>query len=110
MQSDKDISVQNQLYYRLIALWVISEAVAGGIVHGFHVPFGGMIVSGFAVVCICLIGYYSKTGERSTAYFAVFFQGLMGQILFSNLKYYRLSCMILGFLALVESAMQRVLV
>lgn len=147
MNTEKKELIHDQLYYRLIALWVICEAVAGGIVHGFHVPFAGMIVSGFAVVCICLIGYYSgtKPGKMEqftevsgrkfikgaiikatiivcifkmmlsphtppTAYLAVFFQGLMGQILFINLKHFRLSCMILGFLALVESAIQRILV
>jgi hypothetical protein len=147
MGTEKDALIPDRLYYRLIALWVICEAVAGGIVHGFHVPFAGMIVSGFAVICICLIGYYfgskpqkinqsTEVSQRlfikgailkatiivcifkmmlsphtpPTAYFAVFFQGLMGQILFINLKHFRISCMILGFLALVEAAIQRVLV
>lgn len=142
------MSNQKQLYYRLIALWVICEGVAGGIIHGLNIPFSGMIISGCAVICICLIGYYSlqmkSTRESNnqteivspigkgailkatiivcifkmmlsphtpvTAYFAVFFQGLTGQILFINLKHYKLSCIILGILALTESAVQRVLV
>lgn len=135
-----------QLYYRLITLWVISEGVAGGIIHGLHLPFSGMFLSGFAVLCICLIGYYQREENRKniqssgkskliakgailkatiivcifkmmlspntppSAYFAVFFQGLMGQILFSNIKYFKLSCILLGFLALVESAVQRIIV
>ena len=134
-----------QLYYRLIALWVISEGVAGGIIHSLHLPFSGMFLSGFAVICICLIGYYEGDKKKNTelsanpkpirkgailkatiivcvfkmmlspntppsAYFAVLFQGFMGQILFSSLKNFRLSCIILGFLALVESATQRIIV
>lgn len=131
MGTEKDALIQDQLYYRLITFWVISEVVAGGMVHGFHVPFVGMIVSDFAVVCICLIGYYAGTmpekmkhstevSERwftkgaiikstiivcifkmmlsphtpPTVYFAVFFQGLMGQILFINIKHFRISCII----------------
>ena len=132
------------LYYRLITLWVISESVAGGIIHGLHLPFSGMFLSGFAVLCICLIGYYQvdKKGDTTSvnsrltkrgailkatiivcifkmilspntppsAYFAVFFQGFMGQILFINLKHFKLSCIVLGFLALIESAAQRIIV
>ena len=142
---EENTAPDGQLYYRLITLWVISEGVAGGIIHGFHLPFSGMFLSGFAVLCICLIGYYQgykknyaqlsvnpklvKKGAilqatiivcifkmmlspntPPSAYFAVFFQGLMGQILFSSLKNFRLSCIILGFLALIESATQRILV
>jgi hypothetical protein len=133
-----------ELYYRLITLWVISESVAGGIIHGLHLPFSGMFLSGFAVLCICLIGYYQGGKKGNTpsvnprltkkgailkatiivcifkmilspntppsAYFAVFFQGFMGQILFINLKHFKLSCILLGFLALVESAAQRIIV
>ena len=43
------------------------------------------------------------------AYLAVFFQGLMGELLFWNRKYFRLFCVILALLAMVESAFQRVL-
>ena len=134
-----------QLYYRLITLWVISEGVAGGIIHALHIPFSGIFLSGFAVVCICLIAYYqgdkkeeaelSRSPKLMTtgailkaaiivcifkmmlspntppsAYLAVLFQGLMGQILFSSLKSFKLSCILLGFLALIESAVQRILV
>ncbi|MEO6134015.1 MAG: hypothetical protein ABIP35_02615 [Ginsengibacter sp.] len=142
---EENTSAQGELYYRLITLWVISEAVAGGIIHGLHLPFSGMFLSGFAVLCICLIGYYQGDKKKDTAssgnpkpitkgailkatiivcifkmmlspntppsaYFAVFFQGLVGQILFSSLKNFRLSCIILGFLALIESAVQRIIV
>ena len=41
-----------QVYYRLIALWVICEAFAGGIMHGIKLPFTGLIVSSLAITCI----------------------------------------------------------
>src|SRR5438045_613816 len=48
-----------QVYYRIIALWVLCEAMLGGIIHAFHIPVSGLIVGSAAVICICLIGYYS---------------------------------------------------
>src|SRR5437588_263127 len=119
-----------QVYYRLIALWVVCEGVLGGIMHGLNVPFSGMIVAGAAVICICLIGYYVPVKGailRATiivaifklmlsphtppaAYTAVFFQGLIGQLLFFNHRFFSVSCILLGMLALVESAVQRVVV
>lgn len=145
MIGEENNTSQTQLYYRLITLWVISEGVAGGIIHGLHLPFSGMFLTGFAVLCICLIAYYQSERKVTlksswklklitkgailkatvivcifkmmlspntppSAYFAVFFQGLMGQILFSGFKNFRLSCIVLGFLALVESAAQRIIV
>lgn len=127
---------------------VICEGVAGGIIHGLHLPFSGMILSGFAVICICLIGYVIADSNAlptsfkenkiqwlffkgaiikatiivcifkmmlsphtpPTAYFAVLFQGFLGQILFSKRENFKLSCIILGCLALIESALQRILV
>lgn len=144
-QIEDNSIIREKLYYRLITLWVISEGVAGGIIHGFHLPFSGMFLSGFAVICICLIGYYQGYKKKDTeifvspkritkgailkatiivcifkmmlspttspsAYFAVFFQGLVGQILFLNLKSFKLSCILLGFFALIESAVQRIIV
>ena len=32
-------AAEKQLYYRLISLWVICEAFAGGIMHGLKIPF-----------------------------------------------------------------------
>ena len=44
------------------------------------------------------------------AYFAVFFQGLLGEFLFFNLRSYVLSCFLLAILGLLESGFQRILV
>lgn len=148
IEENKNLFLSKQLIYRLIAVWVISEGVAGGILHALHLPFTGLILSSFAVVCICLIGFAmnyqgnsiknSKTKENThflfrgsilkatiivcifkmmlspnsppPAYFAVLFQGIIGQILFSRKFNFKISCMILGFLALVESAVQGILI
>jgi ABC-type thiamin/hydroxymethylpyrimidine transport system permease subunit len=122
--------MKEQVYYRLIALWVLFEAMLGGIIHGLRIPVSGLVVGSAAVICISLIGYY--VGQRGAilkatlivaifkmmlspqspppAYIAVFFQGLMGELLFFNKRYHRTSCMLLAILALLESALQRILV
>lgn len=88
-----------------------------------------MIVSSLAVFCIILMAWYipSKTAilkatiivaifklmlsphSPPTAYIAVFFQGLTGQLLL-NKKAFSFSAMLLALLSLVESAIQRILV
>jgi ABC-type thiamin/hydroxymethylpyrimidine transport system permease subunit len=118
------------VYYRLIALWVLCEAMLGGVIHAARIPVSGLIVGSCAVTCICLIAYYVPAGGaiiKATiivaifkmmlspqsplpAYFAVFFQGLTGELLFVNRKFYRLSCLLLSVLALVESGLQRIVV
>lgn len=123
-------SFDKQIYYRLIALWVLCEAVLGGMMHAVKLPFTGIVVSSGAVICICLIAYYVPVKGAilratiivavfkmmlsphtpPTAYIAVFFQGMMGQILFFNLRFFRLSCIFLAVFALVESALQRIIV
>jgi nucleoside-triphosphatase THEP1 len=119
-----------QVYYRIIALWVLCEAMLGGIIHALHIPVSGLIVGSTAVVCICLIAYYAPVKGaiiKATiivavfkmmlspqapvlAYAAVFFQGALGEVLFWNKRSYRFSCFLLGFLALLESGFQRIIV
>lgn len=130
MKVEDTISFDKQIYYRLIALWVLCESVLGGIIHGFKLPFSGLIVGSSAVICICLIAFYVPVKGAilkatiivaifkmmlspqtpPTAYIAVFFQGAVGQLLFYSLKNYKIACMLLGVLALVESALQRIIV
>lgn len=130
MKIDKNIDQFRPLYYRLVALWVICEGVAGGIMHGLKIPFSGMIISGSAVICICLIGYFIpikgailratiivmifkmmlSPHTPPTAYLAVAFQGVVGQLIFSFLKVDLFAPILLAVLALVESAFQRLLV
>ena len=118
------------LYYRLIALWVVCEAFAGGLMHAAKIPFTGMIVSSLAVTCIIFIAYFVPGSTAiikatvtvavfklmlsphspPTAYIAVFFQGYLGHLLFNGRKHFALSAVLLAVLALVESALQRILV
>ena len=118
------------IYYRLIALWVLCEAMLGGIIHGLKIPVSGLIVGSCAVICICLIAWYVPAKGsiiKATiivaifkmmlspqapppAYIAVFFQGLMGELLFWNRRFFRLSCILLAVLGLLESGLQRILV
>ncbi|MBC7935447.1 MAG: hypothetical protein H7Y86_08870 [Rhizobacter sp.] len=128
MRTDKFIP--SPLFYRITALWVICEAFAGGIMHGFKIPFSGMIVSSLAVFCIILLARYvpSTTAilkatvivavfklmlsphSPPTAYIAVLFQGFVGQLLFLNNRFFTFSSILLAVLGLVESAIQRILV
>ncbi len=118
------------IYYRLIALWVLCEAMLGAIIFTFRIPVSGLVIGSCAVVCISLIAWYLPSKGailKATlivaifkmmlspqapppAYIAVFFQGLLGELLFWNRKYFRLSCLLLAVLALLESALQRILV
>ncbi|MEP7164516.1 MAG: hypothetical protein ABI741_07475 [Ferruginibacter sp.] len=130
MNQYQEREYSKQVYYRLIALWVICEAFAGGIMHAAKLPFTGLVVSSLAITCIILIAYYVPTKgailkatlivaifklmlsphSPPTAYIAVFFQGLMGQLLLMNRRYFKVSSVLLAVLSLFESAIQRILV
>lgn len=118
------------VYFRLVALWVICESVLGGIIHGFKLPISGLIVGSSALICICLIAYYVpikgaiikatiivaifkmmlSPQAPPTAYVAVFFQGLLGELLFLHRKRYAASCIALCVLGLLESSCQRIII
>ncbi len=126
---NEQTAIDNRIYYRLIALWVLCEAMLGGIIHGFKIPVSGLVVGGCAVICICLIVWYVPNKGaiiKATiivaifkmmlspqapppAYIAVFFQGLLGEALFWNRRFYRFSCILLAVLSLLESGLQRIL-
>lgn len=116
---------------RLTALWALSESGLGGIMHTLKIPFTGFIVGGFAVIIISLIAHFSNNNFRiiiqSTilvllikagvspqsplpAYVAVGFQGLLGAILFSTIKNFKVVAIVFGFFALIESAIQQILI
>jgi hypothetical protein len=122
---------ERSVLIRLTALWALNEAALGGLMHLFRSPFTGIFVGGSAVLLITLIAYVAKRpgpailqallivliikGTVSPhsplpAYFAVGFQGLMGALLFSLLPSFRLAALLLGGLALLESALQKLLV
>jgi len=118
------------IYYRIIALWVLCEAMLGGIIHGFKIPVSGLVVGSCAVTCICLLAWYVPVKGailKATiivaifkmmlspqapppAYIAVFFQGLLGELLFWKRRMFTLCCVVLAVLSLLESGLQRILV
>jgi len=122
--------MNKQIYYRLLSLWVLSEAMLGGIIHGLNLPVSGLLVGSCSVACISLIAWYCpekgavlkatiivaafkmllSPHAPPTAYVAVFFQGLLGELLFRrDKKLFALSCLLLAVLALVESGFQRII-
>ncbi|MCC3158363.1 hypothetical protein LJ737_14030 [Hymenobacter sp. 15J16-1T3B] len=114
---------------RLVALWALSEALLGGVLHAFRLPVTGLLVGGAAVVLLTLLGHYRRgpgTVLRAllvvltikallsphtspNAYVAVAFQGLLGEVLSWPRALPRLRGLLLGLLTMVESAGQRVL-
>ena len=121
---------QPALYYQLVALWVVGEALLGGIIHGFKIPVSGLVVGSWAVTSICLLAWYvPRKGiilqatlvvaifkmmlspqAPPPAYIAVFFQGLLGELLFWRRRFFQAACILLAVLSLLESGLQRILV
>ncbi len=125
------------IIWRLTALWGFSEAVLGGILHAFKIPFSGLFVGSAAVIFISLIAHFAKDDLDSyirkgvilkatftvliikgfvspytpvTAYIAVLFQGFIGEALFSSHKHFKLSAVLLGILTLISSALQKIII
>lgn len=125
------MQTNSKIISRLTALWALTEAGLGGILHAFQFPFTGMFVGGFAVILISLIAYFAthkwETILKSllvvliikvavsphsppTAYLAVAFQAVLGGFIYSRLGLNMWSAMLVGVVALVESALQKLLV
>jgi len=116
---------------RLTALWAFTESGLGGIMHALQIPFTGLLVGGMAVIMICLIADISVHNYKEVlksamivlivkamvsphtpfpAYIAVAFQALLGYGLFSLLKVNFLSIVLLSTIAMIESAIQKLLI
>ena len=115
---------------KITALWAFSEAAFGGILHALTIPLRGLFISSAAVLFISLIALFSKNSKEIlkatlivvlikavvsphsplTAYFAVSLQGVLGFLLFSTKKFYRLSALLLGLLVLFFSGIQKIVV
>jgi hypothetical protein len=63
-----------------------------------------------ATILVIIFKFTLSPHTPPTAYLAVLFQGLMGYMLFINKRYFTAAAIILGTLALVESALQRIFV
>ncbi len=115
---------------KITALWAFSESAFGGILHALTIPLRGLFISSAAVLFISLIALFSKSSKEIlkatiivilikavvsphsplTAYFAVSLQGLLGYILFSSRRLYKLSALLLGVFVLFFSGIQKIIV
>ena len=120
----------NSRQIRITALWAFSEAFLGGLLHGFKVPFSGLILSAFAAVCmsalamkdhrkgniihatvlVLIVKATLSPHTPLTAYFAVSLQGLFGEMIFAAGIPYSLSCYLNALFALMQSAFQKLII
>ena len=116
--------------WKITALWAFSEAALGGILHAFKVPMRGIFIGGSAAILISLIAYFSDrkgTVLKSTllvilikgivsphtpltAYFAVFLQGFLGEVLFFRKRFFKISALLMGILTLLFSSIQKIFI
>lgn len=131
-QSPPDLASNSnlQVQQRLIAVWALAEGFLGGILHGLHLPVTGLVVGSVSVCCLALLSRVAtRRGDilKATllvmlvkamlsphsppmAYFAVFSQGLLAQLLFSGSRFYKLNCFLLAVLTQLQSAIQHLMV
>jgi hypothetical protein len=115
---------------RITALWAFSEALLGGVLHALQIPFAGLVLSAFAVICMAALAasdYHRGKILKATllvvivkallsphtpvaAYFAVFLQGLFGELIFMIGIPYFIGCLSLGIFALLQSAFQKLII
>ena len=124
-------SSQKLAIQRLTALWALTESGLGGLLHAFNSPFTGLFVGSIAIVLIALI--YSLSDKKwttvikaltivliikmavaphsnITSYFAVSFQALAGIFILRIIPSVWVSSILFAIIALVESAIQKILV
>ncbi|MBC5774160.1 hypothetical protein H8S95_08810 [Pontibacter sp. KCTC 32443] len=127
---ENSIVHQPAVFYRITALWALSEAFLGGVLHALHLPGTGLFVGGAAVLCISLLAFYCPARHailKATilvilikgmlsphsppgAYLAVFIQGGLGYLFFWSKRYFKVSCLLLGVITQLQSALQRLVV
>lgn len=115
---------------RTTALWAASEAFLGGMLHALKVPMAGIILAGFASICITVIALSTKNRGnilKATlvviavkfllsphtpvmAYLAVGIQGMAGELFFLRRKYFKWPAFLISIFCLIYSAIQRLLV
>lgn len=115
---------------RITAIWALSEAAFGGLLHALHIPLTGLFIGGFAVLFITLLAFFSEkpgTILKATiivmivkllasphspinAYFAVAFQGIAGELIFRFIKNKRIAAFSLGMISLLQSGFQKLIV
>lgn len=115
---------------KLTALWGVSESGLGGFLHALKIPFSGLLLGSFAVIIVTFIALNSTKKFKTiiqatllvilikaiasphspfTAYVAVLFQGFIGAVIYQIFGVNKISAVLFGILALVESALQKLL-
>jgi len=114
---------------RLTALWALSEAMLGGVLHAFRLPLTGLIIGSSAVIFIILLGTLDRRPGNIlkatflvmavkamvsphvpvNAYLAILFQGLSGELFFRFLAR-QPAAVLTGIFSLLQSALQKILV
>ncbi len=116
---------------RLTAVWALCESGLGGMLFALKIPLTGFLVGAMAVILLTLIAHAAQNTYKDilsslvlvlivkaavsphsppTAYLAVAFQGFTAACLFSWIKNQRLAALLLGMLAMAESALQKLIV
>ncbi|MEY3249816.1 MAG: hypothetical protein RL742_1859 [Bacteroidota bacterium] len=116
---------------RLTALWSLSEAGLGGLLHLLKLPLTGILVGGFSIVAIAMLAWHNRPRSAPvvrawaivsaikfglsphsplTAYLAVSFQAFFSLLCFRVIPHFRSACMLSGAVCTVESGLQRLLV
>ena len=122
---------QNTIWFQLTALWAFVEATLGGVLHALHIPLTGLLVGGSAVAIISIMAHNNKNAAQEImkatlivilvkatasphspppAYIAVAFQGFVGALIFKVLPVYNLATIVFAIIAMLESAVQKILV
>jgi hypothetical protein len=121
----------------LVVFWAFVESGLGGLMHAFHLPFTGIFIGGAAVASLAAMaavlkgqGHSSGLGRQlvvatlwvmlvkllvspqspPTSYIAVAFQGVMAAIFYSVLPSYKLASFLFAVVAMLESALQKLLI
>lgn len=130
LETDREVGDDFFRIDRVTALWALSEAALGGVLHALQFPMTGLLINSSAVIFIALIAYYARHKGailRATlivliikgmvsphtpvnAFIAVTFQGVMGELLFRTKKYFKLSAILLSILTLLQSGTQKIVV
>ncbi|WP_075350608.1 hypothetical protein [Algoriphagus marinus] len=116
-------------YYRLIALWVLTETFLGGLLHAFRIPLAGVFIACFSALFISLI--YTATGSSKKvihatlivlvfkmllsphaplgAFLSVALQGTFGAIILSLVRSQKAGRMLVTVFAYLQSATMKLI-
>lgn len=116
-------------YYRLIALWVLTETFLGGLLHAFRVPLTGVFIACFSSLFISLIFSTTKSPKKLIhatlivlvfkmllsphaplgAFLSVGLQGLAGALILVVIPSQRIGRMLVALFAYMQSATMKLI-